>query len=335
MKDHERTKVVSTLFAAMMIALIINVILLNSLVDQNLAKTDRIVNIFNFYDRMKINSGKEIIFIGSSQIAGDINSFIIEDYLKDHNISISIYNIGYSADTPLRRLTELTQITEIKPTAVFIGLTYYGLNDTSFPISSDSLALVSDRIKLDAYSKSLFEKKDLDLIEMSPLYQEFYNRKFILPSFKYLLFGKSTSEEENISDFKVPQDFAENLKPDLLRIRLDNSRDTLDKYVVSTDDNSQKKALNYTISRLIAEGIPVFIINMPLSPMLSEKITRDTRNNYYSSLNKTTATYYDFESRYPISCFSDLTHLNREGKYRLSEDMAKIIEESVLAHDIQ
>jgi hypothetical protein len=103
MKDHERTKVISTLFAAMMIALIINIILLNILVDPNLAKTDRIVNIFNFYERMKTNSEKEIIFIGSSQIAGDINSFIIEDYLKDHNTSISIYNIGYSADTPLRR----------------------------------------------------------------------------------------------------------------------------------------------------------------------------------------------------------------------------------------
>ncbi len=139
MKDHERMKIVSTLFAAMTIALIINIILLNSLVDQNLAKTDRIVNIFNFYDRMEMNSSKEITFIGSSQIAGDINSFIIEDYLKDHNISISIYNIGYSADTPLRRLTELTQITEIRPTAVFIGLTYYGLSDTSFPISPDSL----------------------------------------------------------------------------------------------------------------------------------------------------------------------------------------------------
>ena len=74
MKDHERTKVISTLFAAMTISLVINIILLNSLVDLNLAKTDRVVNIFDFYDRMKTNSEKKIIFIGSSQIAGDINS---------------------------------------------------------------------------------------------------------------------------------------------------------------------------------------------------------------------------------------------------------------------
>lgn len=325
MKDHERTKIIITLLVAIIISLIINIILLNTLVDVNLAKTDRIVNIFAFYDQMKGNSENKIFFIGSSQIAGDVDSLIIEDYLKINNISIPIYNLGYSADTPLRRLTELTQIIESKPTAVYIGLTYYGLNNSSFPISSDSLALASNYIRLDSHSRSLFEKEDLDLMELSPLERQFYKRKFIIPGIKNLIMGKSRTDEKVATDFKVPQDFEENLTSDLLRIRLNNSRDMLDNYVVSARDNPQKRALNYTISQLIRTGIHVFVINMPLNPLLSDKISRDSRSNYYSFLNQANAPCYDFESKYPLNCFSDLTHLNEKGRRRFSEDTARII----------
>lgn len=325
MKDHERTKIIITLLVAIIISLIINIILLNTLVDVNLSKTDRIVNIFAFYDLMKGNSENKIFFIGSSQIAGDVDSLIIEDHLENNSISIPIYNLGYSADTPLRRLTELTQIIESKPTAVYIGLTYYGLNDSSFPISPDSLALVSNHVILDPRSRSFFERGDLDLLELSPLELQFYKRKFIIPGIKNLIIGKSRTDEKVATDFKVPQDFEENLTLDLLSVRLNNSKDMLDNYVVSAKDNPQKEALNYTISQLIGNGIAVFVINMPLNPLLSEKISRDSRSNYYSFLNETNAPYSDFESQYPLNCFSDLTHLNEEGRRRFSEDMARII----------
>jgi hypothetical protein len=67
---------------------------------------------------------------------------------------------------------------------VIIGLTYYALNDTSFNISADDLALVSGDIQLDDYSRSLFQAEEIDLIDMSPLYLKFYNRKFIILAFE-------------------------------------------------------------------------------------------------------------------------------------------------------
>jgi hypothetical protein len=102
----------------------------------------------------------------------------------------------------------------------------------------------------------------------------------------------------------------------------------LDKYVVDSGENTQKLALNYTIHLLHSQGFSVAIINMPLNPVLSQKISEDTRLNYFSFLSSTDSNYYDFERRYPSQCFSDLTHLNFLGRKEFSEDMARMINES-------
>lgn len=336
MTDHDREKIVLALIAALIVSAAINIVVLNNLVDPYLNATDRVINIFNFHDQHKGLADKEIYFIGSSQAAGDIDSYIIENTLERQNIGLQVYDIGYSGDTPLRRITELTQLVHSKPKMIFIGLTYYELNDPSFNISDDCLALVSDRIILDSYTKSLFTKEETAFINMNPIYSKFYKRKFILPSLQaYLLKRSLNTDAEAVGDFKIPQTFNANLTQDLLRIRLNNSRDMLDKYIVYKNDNIQKKALNYTIARLRSEGIDVVIINMPLNSMLSRKITNETRENYFSFLNTTGVSYYDFESQYPAECFSDLTHLNWEGKEALSKDIAKIIIGRVRRNDLQ
>jgi hypothetical protein len=208
---------------------------------------------------------------------------------------------------------------------VLFGLTYYGLNGTSFPVTSDSLALVSDEIALDKEARSLFLERDLELIDMSPPNRMLYKRKFIVPSIQQFLLGKPPQKDEDPHDFKSPQIFKENLTRDLLLIRLNNSRDTLEKYTVSVEDNPEKKALKYMISNMTACGIPVVIVNMPLNPLLSDMITDETRYNYATFLNVTRVPYYDLESNYSSLCFSDLTHLNEAGKRRFSEDIGGII----------
>ena len=202
------------------------------------------------------------------------------------------------------------------------------LNDTSFNISADDLALVSGDIQLDDYSRSLFQAEEIGLIDMSPLYLKFYQRKFIIPSLLNMLWKGENPEREAAKNFKALPMNGENLTYELLLIRLNNSRDMLDKYVVGSGENTQKVALNYTIHLLHSQGFSVAIINMPLNPVLSQKISEDTRRNYFSFLNSTGSNYYDYERRYPSQCFSDLTHLNFRGRKEFSEDMARIINES-------
>jgi hypothetical protein len=325
--DENRNNIIATVVAAIIISFIINAILLHVLVGPYLNETNRVVNIFNLYRNLEDIPQEKIFFVGSSQIEAGIDSNLIENKI-DAGLSAQVYNLGYPGDTPLRRLTEIARLSECHPRLVVIGLTYYAINDTSFNISADDLALISGDIKLDDYSRSLFSAEEIGLIDMSPLYLKFYQRKFIIPSLLNMLRESETPEREAARNFKaLPMD-SENLTYDLLLIRLNNSRDLLNKYAVGPGENTQKVALNYTIHLLRSQGFSVVIINMPLNPVLSEKISEDTRRNYFSYLNSTHSNYYDYERRYPSQCFSDLTHLNFLGRKAFSEDMARIINES-------
>lgn len=328
--DETRTNIILILFAAIIMSIIINGLFLHLIVKPYLDESNRVVNIFKLYRTLEDDPQRKIFIIGSSQIEADIDCNLIDKLINgdgkaDANMTVQTYNLGYPADTPLRRLTEVASMSECRPGMVIIGLTYYALNDTSFNISSDDLALVSRDIHLDNYSRSLFRTDELELIDMNPVYLDFYRRKFIAPSLLNLFRISETSEQEAAKDFKVQPAFSENLTYDLLLIRINNSRDMLDKYSISPRDNNQKLALNQTLRLLHSKGISVVIINMPLHPLLLEKISDDTRRNYFSLLNSTNSSYYDYERRYGPQCFSDLTHLNCLGRKEFSEDMAKLI----------
>ena len=332
--DENRNNIIATLVAAFIVSFIINAILLQVLVGPYLNETNRVVNIFNLYRNLEDSPQEKIFFVGSSQIEAGIDSSIIEKLIGknenkiDAGLSAQVYNLGYPGDTPLRRLTEVVRLSECHPRLIVIGLTYYAINDTSFNISADDLALVSGDIQLDDYSRSLFSAEEIGLIDMSPVYLKFYQRKFIIPSLLNMLRESETPEREAAKNFKALPMNSENLAYELLLIRLNNSRDLLDKYVVDSGENTQKLALNYTIHLLHSQGFSVAIINMPLNPVLSQKISEDTRLNYFSFLSSTDSNYYDYERRYPSQCFSDLTHLNFLGRKEFSEDMARIINES-------
>ncbi len=331
--DENRNNIIATVVAAFIISFIINVILLHISVGPYLNETNRVVNIFNLYRNLEDFPQEKIFIIGSSQIEAGIDSNIVEKYIEKKEsktgvrLSSHVYNLGYPGDTPLRRLTEVAQLSKCRPRLVIIGLTYYAINNTSFNISADDLTLVSGDIQLDDYSRSLFSAEEIGLIKISPLYLKIYQRKFIIPSLLNMIRKGENPERETAKNFRVLPIIRENLTYELLLIRLNNSRDMLDKYVVSSEENTQKMALNYTIHLLRSQGFFVAIINMPLNPVLSLKISEDTRRNYFSFLNSTGTNYYDYERRYPSQCFSDLTHLNFRGRKEFSEDIAGIINE--------
>jgi hypothetical protein len=328
MACDERNMIIMTLVAAILVSFLINILLLNAFVGPYVAEMNRAVNIFDLYSNLKGCGGENIFFIGSSQVANGVDCNIIDDGLNKtmgDSPRPKTYNLGYPGDTPLRRLTEVVRMIECRPRMVILGLTYYALNDTSFPISADDLVLPSGDIQLDAYSRSLYSEKDISLIYIDQLHLKLYQRKFILPSLMAALWKKEQGSSSDVINFKVLSVGNENLTRDLLLIRINNSRDMLSKYVVDSGENVQKDALIHTLKLLNSEGISVVVINMPLNPILSQKVSNYTRLNYFSLLNSTGTTYCDYESRYPPECFSDLTHLNFRGIKQFSEDMVEII----------
>jgi hypothetical protein len=311
--DTTYRDVALTIIAAIIVSLLISTMLEISVVPPYLHATNRIVNIFDFYDHIGCNN---IYFIGSSQILYDIDTRMIGQ---------DVYNLASEADTPLRRLIELNKLIETKPCAVIIGLTYLGLNDSSFDDSqADEISPVADKIKLDLDSRDLFTEGELKVIDVNPFY---YNIKFIRSGLFASILGDQRDDQSvfNRTNFTIPVNFARNLTYQELIYKVKDQRN-LNNYVVSKKNCRQKQALNHTICELRKDGIKVMILNMPLHPLLSARISNETRNNYFNFLNSTGVKYYDFETSFSSRYFSSLTHLNDAGRKHFTELLCPIVQ---------
>ena len=115
-----------------------------------------------------------------------------------------------------------------------------------------------------------------------------------------------------------------NISIDELRKQAD---DPADKWrpVVPAEMTRHKQALIYNVRSLQDAGIPVVLINMPLHPLFSEKITDESRKNFFTLLNETGAKWYDMEYAYDAEYFRDSHHASLEGGTFFSRDMADLI----------
>jgi hypothetical protein len=300
------------IMAAIIISIIISIALGVSVVQPYLNTTNRAINLFEFYKHVGPN---KIYFIGSSQIQGDIDASLIKD----------AYNLGLSADTPLRRIIELPAIVHSKPRAVIIGLTYFGLNDTDQKLlNTDNIGIVADETELNL--KKWFTDEELKQINVS---LDYY-RVQIIPGVLSYLSGNYNEAKINIqngtdTNSSISANFENNFSLRELMFNLDHNMQ-LKYYIVSEKDYRQKQALFYTIRELQKAGIKTAIINMPLHPLLSARISSETRKNYFDFLNYTGVEYYDFETYYSGEYFRDLNHLNSAGRKRFSEQICTIVQ---------
>jgi hypothetical protein len=309
-EDYRRTAL--TVVVAVFISVILFISLEEFIISPYLHATNREVNIFELYDHNECNN---TYFIGSSQIGSGIDARMIGQ---------NAYNLGSMGDTPLRRLIELNRMIAARPHTVIIGLTYYELNESSTLISqTDYIAPVSD--KIGDIPRKFFSDRELEAIDAFPHY---YNRKFLLDGISVLIgyssINYSNQQNWNVTNFTIPENHERNNTHQELMKRL-SDRAQVGRYVVSDKDCSQKDALNYTICRLRDSGVNVMVINMPLNPLLSARISNETRKNYFNFLNQTGVKYYDFERACSREHFVDLTHLNSAGRKRFTELLCPIV----------
>ncbi len=309
--DDEYKNITLTIIVALAVSMLLSIALMVSVVPSYLHNTNRAVNIFDFYEH--INGSNNIYFIGSSQIGCGVDTRIIEK----HSGVYRIYNLGLSADNPLRRMTEISQLTQTRPYAVIIGLTYFGLCDEPLNgLHDDNIATVADKIKVDS---DIFTKDEMELINANTI---IYDRKFFLPGILGLI-RKGYIDSNwnwNITNFTAPESLEKNSTYQELIDKLKDGT-WLNRFTVSEKDNRQKRALNYTIRELQKAGVHVTIISMPLNPLLSSRIPNESRRNYFKFLDSTDVPYYDFERAYSGEYFFDLTHLNCAGRKAFSEEL--------------
>ena len=116
---------------------------------------------------------------------------------NNHNQSFEIYNLAFPGDFPTSRLLELPYIVKSKPKIVVFCPQYrwfsrpassssndIDLDDTYF---ENRFALSANRILLDPYTTSFFNKKELDIIQMDFLHLIAYKRMLLIPSLQLTL----------------------------------------------------------------------------------------------------------------------------------------------------
>lgn len=273
----------------------------------------------NVYEQQTVNNTNAVYFIGNSMVMSDINTTQIEKKLLEHNLTYDVYNLGVNFDTPLQRLIELPKIVESKPEIIIIGNSFCCFSNQSVYVPDDNLALLSNRIEIDDYSKSLFSDEQISLIDMNEFDRIIFKRKFIIPAIRSLvgirIGGRTTFVNESLT-YKEKILIAKNPYDAFLA-------------PVFPEDNVQKQSFRYFVSEIEKAGIPILYVNMPLDPMRSETIPNSTRINYFNFLNSTGIDYIDMEYGYRMEEFSDLVHFNKYGNSRFSDRISDIIMEMV------
>ena len=96
--------------------------------------------------------------------------------------------------------------------------------------------------------------------------------------------------------------------------------------VISSKLTREKGVFLHSVEKMLDAGIKVVVINMPLHPLMSEKVSEDSRQNLLSLLNTTDATVIDMENMYGDNHFFDTHHTTYpDGTLEFSRELADII----------
>ena len=104
-----------------------------------------------------------------------------------------------------------------------------------------------------------------------------------------------------------------------------NNPENLWRPVITAEETRNVQALKYMVNSCKEANIPVVIINMPIHPLLSEKITDESRENYFEILDTLDVKIIDMEKEYGDEHFWDLIHTTWDGALAFSDKMTDLI----------
>ena len=282
----------------------------------NMLSSEEIMLLFDFYDKMAESNETTVYFIGNSIVGTAVYAPLIDEKLLNQGYNISSYNLLSDGETPLLRALQIEKIAESHPALVIYGMSYAYVNQGNW--IEERTVLAQGRYNLTPELASLYSEDELaDLTRNLFFYKKgLLLRSTILPS--------SARTTENY----VKEPYGIELRMDFDQAKsIDKIQDTVNSSVPVVTENMTryKQALIYNIQTLQKAGIPVIIINMPIHPLLSEKITDETRQNYFDLLNLTGATWIDMETLYDDEHFRDTQHTTWNGSQDFSLNMVDLI----------
>ncbi|WP_042705977.1 hypothetical protein [Methanomicrobium mobile] len=325
-----------TVYIVIICSVIISVILCPSLllgfycvtnVDGYLQDTKQIINLYDFYDQKVGENETAVFFLGSSIVGWSMYPTEINRIVKMDYPNITTYNLAESGDLPIERALEIQKIIDAKPSLVIYGITYRSVMDKiDYGRFFDRTKLVYPRLDIRNDSLPLYNAEEK--MYFTP-FNEFEKKRYLKSAIDYKFAGSSGSVNYSFDYLGGEQSRKLAVKNDQKIITQVNDPNFIFRPVVTNESTRYKDALIYNVKTLQDAGVPVIIINMPLHPLLSERITDESRANYYDLLNETGAVWYDFEHCLDEDSFSDSHHVIHIGALKLAPRIADLIIEQV------
>lgn len=339
--DTNKSKVYAVIVICVLISLFVGIISLLGIydfadVDGYLQDTKDIIHLYDFYDSNNVENETAVFFIGSSIIGFSVDPILINEILKNYGCNVTAYNIVINGDTPIERTLEIQKIIDSKPSLVIYGVTYRSITDESSDSSFlERVNLVHSRLDVRVDSYFLFTNNELKKIKTYP--SLLYTKTFFRSALNANLFDIYNDDMGHIRTFNYNIDpYGENYRENYVGVNnyselVEQSNDPNNVWrpIVTNKSTRYKEALIYNVKTLQDAGIPVIIINMPIHPLFSEKITDESRQNFFDLLNQTGAVWYDMERNYGDEFFRDSHHASFYGAHQFAPVMADLIIEQV------
>lgn len=295
-------------------------------VDEYLQQNKEIINLYDFYDEKYGDGTTAVYVIGSSVVAESIYPPSISDILTQNGYSnVTVYSAFLSGDTPIMRSVQVQNIIDSRPSFVIYGLMPrdIGANDWRdeyFSLVSSRLNIRNDSLYLYTYEQMDSFDFDLNLFENKKYLANALESKYVSKPHATLNYSRDPLGEEYrkyLSTTKNDASIAKNVNNPESRYRIESE--------INGEWTQNKEALVYIINTLQKEGITVIAVNMPINPLLSEKISIYSYENYYSLLNETRVTWYDLDGSISQEYFFDEVHMTFDGALAFAPVMADLI----------
>ena len=342
--EAKKWKVIVGIVVGLGIGLLIFCILwgvvINPIVDEYLQNKKDTVAVYDFLD-LKVGSNQNVVyFIGSSIVGFAIDSDEINCILKENGLDIVTYNVALAGSNTRQWSLIIQNIIDSNPDLVIFGESYRLA--IAGNLNHERIFVVGDKLKIRDDQLYLYTDEELKMINRPTSY--FDNKRFVFNALVYHLSDNQRINMTNTYDiysitrgpnYRYTEERTNSYGYE--KIVADANSGVWSPTITKTTTPA-KDAMIYNAQTLMDAGIPVVILNMPLHPLISERITNESRDNFFELLDSTGALWYDYEFACPDDeyWYSDGHHMAPyTGAKMFAPQMAELIielEESNVIH---
>lgn len=296
------------------------------------SEAGRVVGVYEGYQRVlnHVDRRRELVlFWGSSMMREGVDCRQIESIRPQ----FAAYNFAVSGDLPSRRIVELPRVRELHPDCVVIGVSYPEVFETRAPFEDQVAVLPASAYEaMPERARALMDANENALANRSAWERFWWKRKYVFSAACWKLGVPDRSNP-------IPPGYTENLKAPFVYTKsipardlkkfLDSRAGVYPPYTNATPDSPAAslagRSLKLIVSELADEGIRVKLVSMPLNPLLSAGIDPARRAallDYLRSLAGPLVQTFDCQDSLPAPCFTDLVHLNSQGRAAFTAMMA-------------